>query len=461
MFRRIITRHVLGLIVSDTVAVFLAIWAASALYPYLKTGTPRLTAYLLINPWWQGAVLVQIYLFYLADLYRSEQESDHVLLAIRTATAVAVMTLFLVIIYFFNYRQSRGVILFYAPMAFVCVITFRLLVARIHPKHGPVRNIMMVCHGSVRGEDIAVVQAATDGAHQLRGIVVHGEGDDPIETSVPVKRIGGRGDLRTIVAQWDVDEIVLPSKGEQSPEIVRELVRLSYQGLFLSNPMTYYERVTDKLACEYLTDASFLLSHMGRPRALYSRLKRVFDVGLSALLLVLSSPICLVAAVLIKVTSRGPIFFTQERAGLDGTPFTLIKFRTMQENAEAEGGPQWAAEKDPRITKIGRILRKMRIDEFPQLLNVLKGDMSLIGPRPERPVFVEQFEREISYYKERLAVRPGITGWAQVQQGYAAGTEQTKEKLGYDLFYLKNQSFTLDLLIFFVTAKRMLRAGGK
>ena len=171
--------------------------------------------------------------------------------------------------------------------------------------------------------------------------------------------------------------------------------------------------------------------------------------------------VCYIRPSAIKATSRGSIFFGQERVGLDGVPFTLFKFRTMVPDAEAATGPKWATSDDPRITKVGRILRKTRIDELPQLLNVLKGEMSLIGPRPERPVFVEQFEREIPYYRERVGVRPGITGWAQVRQGYAASAEETKEKLAYDLFYLKNQSFMLDLMIAVMTAKKVLRGGGQ
>ncbi|MEW6360474.1 MAG: sugar transferase [Planctomycetota bacterium] len=460
MFRPVVTRRFLGLIAADIVAVLAALWISPALYPLVKGGGAALATYFL-SPWWQAAIVVQIYLFYLVDLYETDEEPSQTLLAARTAIGVVVMTLILVVIYFFNRRQSRGVILFYAPSAFVCVMGVRLLAARFRRARGSVRNVVLLCNGKGGEKDIELVRAATDAFHRLKAVVLHRESDARVDATVPVIRIDDVSGLRRITEKEDVDEMVLAAGCEQYPGIVRELIRLSYRGLLLSDAITYYERVRSKLPCEHLTDASFLFSHMGRPRALYSKLKRLLDIGVAAVVLVLSLPISLVAAMLVKLTSQGPIFFTQERVGLDGEGFTLVKFRTMRQDAEAEDGPQWARRDDPRITPVGKILRKTRLDELPQLLNVLKGDMSLIGPRPERPVFVGQFEREIPYYSERHAVRPGITGWAQVNQGYAAGTEETKEKLSYDLFYLKHQSLTLDMMIALMTAKKMLRAGGQ
>ncbi|MEW6357789.1 MAG: sugar transferase [Planctomycetota bacterium] len=455
-----ITRRVLGLIVADVVAVFLALWTAPAIYPFFKGSDAPLLSMYILSPWWQAVVVFQIYLFYLLDLYGSDEQPSQMVLAVRTGIAVTAMTLILVLVYFFNRRQSRGVIAFYAPCAFVYVTGIRLLAERLRPVRGAIRNVIVLCNNKDMRKDVELVQAAADASHRLKGVIVGGE-SDVNAAAISVIPIGDAAGLRALVERENINEIVLASGWEQQPGIVRELIRLSYRGLLLSDAITYYEKVRSKLPCEHLTDASFLFSHMGRPRLLYSKLKRLLDIGVAAVVLVLSLPISLVAAMLVKLTSKGPIFFTQERVGLDGEGFTLIKFRTMRQDAEAEDGPQWARRDDPRITPIGKVLRKTRIDELPQILNVLKGDMSLIGPRPERPVFVEQFEREIPYYSERHAIRPGITGWAQVNQGYAAGTEETKEKLSYDLFYLKNQSLTLDLMIAFMTAKRMLRAGGQ
>jgi exopolysaccharide biosynthesis polyprenyl glycosylphosphotransferase len=172
------------------------------------------------------------------------------------------------------------------------------------------------------------------------------------------------------------------------------------------------------------------------------------------------SPLILIVALLIKIDSKGPVFFSQERCGQYHRPYRVYKFRSMVENAEQESGPKWAEEDDPRITRVGRFIRKLRIDELPQLWNVLKGDMSFVGPRPERPFFVEQLEKKIPYFRERFVVKPGITGWAQVSYGYAASEEDAIEKLNYDLFYIKNMSILLDLVIIFRTVKIVLFGTG-
>jgi len=172
-------------------------------------------------------------------------------------------------------------------------------------------------------------------------------------------------------------------------------------------------------------------------------------------------PVMVVLAIAIKCDSRGRIFYTQERVGKDGRKFTIMKFRTMVENAESLTGAVYAADNDPRITKIGRFLRKWRLDEIPQLLNVIKGDMSLVGPRPEREVFIREFEEKIPFYTQRLLVRPGLTGWAQVKYPYTSSIEQTEEKLQYDLYYIKNMSFILDVVVMLKTIRVVLFGKGK
>jgi lipopolysaccharide/colanic/teichoic acid biosynthesis glycosyltransferase len=177
-------------------------------------------------------------------------------------------------------------------------------------------------------------------------------------------------------------------------------------------------------------------------------------------MLILFLPIIAVIAVLIKVDSKGPIFYSQERVGARGKTFRMLKFRSMICNAEQECGPVWTQNDDQRITKVGRIIRKLRFDEIPQLLNVLKGEMSFVGPRPEREYFVEQLKTIVPYYNERLTVKPGISGWAQVCYGYGASVEDAIEKLNYDLFYIKNFSVYLDLMIVLKTVKIVLFGNG-
>jgi exopolysaccharide biosynthesis polyprenyl glycosylphosphotransferase len=185
-------------------------------------------------------------------------------------------------------------------------------------------------------------------------------------------------------------------------------------------------------------------------------LRRAFDVATSLGLLLLTSPLLLLTALAIKLDSAGPVFYRQERVGLGGRTFTLIKFRSMVVDAEEAGRPLWAGKQDPRITRVGRILRLFRIDEIPQAINVLKGEMAMIGPRPERPVFVEQLARQIPHYNDRALVKPGITGWAQVSYSYGASVEDARMKLAYDLYYVKNRSLFLDLLILVATVRVVL-----
>jgi exopolysaccharide biosynthesis polyprenyl glycosylphosphotransferase len=191
------------------------------------------------------------------------------------------------------------------------------------------------------------------------------------------------------------------------------------------------------------------------------QVKRMMDIGFAVFFLILATPIFVITALLIKLDSRGPVFFKQERVGRNGKAFTMIKFRTMIKDAEKYTGPVWAGKADPRITAMGRFMRKVRLDEFPQFINVLKGDMSLVGPRPERAFFVEKLKEEYPYYTRRLKVQPGITGWAQVKGEYDTTIENVKEKLQYDLYYIENMSLRMDLRIIFYTIFVMLRLKGQ
>jgi exopolysaccharide biosynthesis polyprenyl glycosylphosphotransferase len=185
-------------------------------------------------------------------------------------------------------------------------------------------------------------------------------------------------------------------------------------------------------------------------------IKRGFDIAVSLALLLLTLPLMMLTALLIRIDSPGSVLYRQRRVGLHGEQFTLLKFRSMTVDAEQGGDPRWATQQDPRITRVGSFIRSMRIDELPQLLNVLRGEMSMIGPRPERPHFVNQLARIIPFYRERSYVKPGITGWAQVNYPYGASVEDARQKLAYDLYYVKNRSLLLDLLILLATVRVIL-----
>lgn len=225
----------------------------------------------------------------------------------------------------------------------------------------------------------------------------------------------------------------------------------------------FYEYFFRQVAVD-LVDSRFFFEPTGFNRAMRRfpmAVKRIFDLLLAVVLLCLTAPIMLLTAVAIRLESRGPSLFRQNRTGLHGEPFTILKFRSMRNDAEKSGTPQWASEDDPRITRIGRLIRKLRIDELPQLINVIRGEMSFVGPRPERPEFDTELKTQLPFYVFRYLVKPGITGWAQVNYGYGASVEDALEKLRYDLYYVKNTSFLLDIEIFLKTAATVFLAKGR
>jgi exopolysaccharide biosynthesis polyprenyl glycosylphosphotransferase len=242
----------------------------------------------------------------------------------------------------------------------------------------------------------------------------------------------------------------------------RQLMDLRLQGVPIYRLPDFYEALCYKLPAALLKDNWFIFSTGFNllPSGFNTRLKRIVDVVFSGILLLLVSPIMLLTAVLIKLDSRGPVFYSQIRTGISNHPFRVYKFRSMRTDAETQGA-QWASKSDSRITKVGQFIRLTRIDELPQFWNVLKGDMSLVGPRPERPEFDVQLAAAIPYYDIRYLVKPGITGWAQVMYPYGASVEDAYEKLAYDLYYIKNYSFWLDIGILFKTVRVVLLGKGR
>ena len=247
---------------------------------------------------------------------------------------------------------------------------------------------------------------------------------------------------------------------DQPASLLESLYRLQQRGSTVLSRLSWCEVYLQRFPSELLSEADLLDGCFSMPHGtLQSRLKRVGDLVIASLLLVITSPLILFSALLIKCSDGGPVFYSQLRTGLGGTTYTIWKLRTMRIDAEQHGA-QWSSRSDSRITRVGSILRRTRLDELPQLWCVLTGAMSLIGPRPERPEFYQELSRRIPYYNLRHLIRPGLSGWAQVNYPYGASVEDSANKLSYDLFYLKNFSFLLDLLILFKTIKLVLNAQG-
>jgi sugar transferase (PEP-CTERM system associated) len=275
---------------------------------------------------------------------------------------------------------------------------------------------------------------------------------DRVDRSVFEPESSADDALTEMVYRLAASEIVVAADDRRGLP-VRQLLHCKLAGIKVIDFLDFWERETRTVDLEALKPSWLFYSDGFRCGPLDEFLKRAFDITVSLGLLLLTLPLLVVTACLIKLESPGPIFYHQDRVGLHGQVFTILKFRSMRVDAETDGRPRWASERDPRVTRIGAIIRKLRVDELAQIFNVLRGDMSFVGPRPERPFFVAELAQAIPYYSERHWVRPGITGWAQVNYPYGASTEDAWIKLTYDLYYVKNRSIFLDLLILLQTAR--------
>lgn len=269
-------------------------------------------------------------------------------------------------------------------------------------------------------------------------------------------------ELRQFTLRHGIRRIVVaePNGGDDT-ELAAALLDCKLRGLEVEQAVNSYEKLSGKIWLEALPPQWLIYSHGFRPSKCYLRLKSVMDRVGALLLVILTSPLLALIALAIRLSSPGPMLFRQLRVGRDGKNFVLYKFRSMRQDAEQKTGPKWAAEQDNRVTTLGKWLRKFRLDELPQAFNVLRGDMSLVGPRPERPYFVNLLRERIPYYGLRTYVKPGITGWAQVYYPYGSSIEDAYEKLQYDLYYTKHMSLAVDLQILFATLKVVLFGRGR
>lgn len=285
--------------------------------------------------------------------------------------------------------------------------------------------------------------------------------ESPSEVAGPggVRVLGSNNDLAQILDTHRIDRIVVSMSDRRGTLPLKQLLDAKLAGIQVEDAATMYERVTGKMLVDDLKPSWLIFSDGFRVSRVTRVLKRLLDITCAGGGLVLASPLALLTMLAIRLDSPGPVLYRQERVGLRGRTFTLYKFRSMRLDAE-RGTPVWARDNDERVTRVGRFIRKSRLDEIPQLWNVLRGDMSLVGPRPERPFFVEKLAEQIPFYMERHSVRPGVTGWAQVRYQYGASIEDAIEKLRYDLYYIKYQSVAFDIAIALDTIKVILVGKG-
>ncbi len=298
-------------------------------------------------------------------------------------------------------------------------------------------------------------------AHEYAIVGFAAETDERmLEVLAMGSRIVTEYDALSTFSPGRVDRIIVALDEKRGKLPVKELVRVRLRGLVIEEATSFFERTSGKISVEMLLPSWLIYSEGFKTSRLRRVTKRAGDIALSSLMLAVSLPVMALVALAIRLESPGPVLYRQRRMGLEGREFDVLKFRSMYQDAERESGPTWATEDDPRITWVGWLLRKTRIDELPQLLNVLRGEMSFVGPRPERRHFVTQLEERIPFYALRMTVRPGVTGWAQVEYRYGASEEDAMEKLKYDLYYIKNCNPFLDLWIILKTVKVVLLGDG-
>ena len=347
--------------------------------------------------------------------------------------------------------------LIWTALVIACIVLARMIATPLARSGIATRRVLVVGAGRLAAEIETLLAKDSDSKTEVVGYVAL----DGQSHEIPQSRIKpDTGSLLQMARESGAREIVVALDDRRGMPL-QPLLDARMEGIAITSYLCFWERETRRVNMMAL-DPSWLIYADGFhvTTATNAVLKRALDIVASLLLLVLTLPTLVLAAIAIKLDSAGPLLYRQERVGRGGQTFRIYKFRTMQTDAEIISGPKWATLGDPRVTRVGRFMRRMRIDELPQILNVLKGEMSFVGPRPERPSFVQSLAAEIPFYAERHRVRPGITGWAQINYPYGASIEDARAKLSYDLYYIKNFSFLFDLLIILSTAKAVFFDGG-
>ncbi|WP_449243991.1 sugar transferase [Desulfobacca acetoxidans] len=481
-FGRKISLWKLVLLAGDALAFVLAVGAAMLINPKLSD----FWSYLANN----AAELILVGftyfgMFYIADLYDYQQDFRRWQYLSRLLCGSIIGTLAIIVLYFFPLGVFIGriQITIQAGIFTFLVITWRCFFSALALPRRLRRQLLIIGAGKAGRRLLEAIHRRRHSGLEVIGFI----DDDPQKIGAEIDGVPVLGDsasIPRIKATFGINLLVVAITHEKSQQLIQVLTRICWKDCQVLDMPSFYEFLANKIPIEHISDVWLFLNSLRSNQFYYRRLKRIFDLFLAFFALAISWPCFILIALLIKLDSPGAVFYLQERLGQDGKPFWLIKFRSMIENAEANG-PQWAEAEDHRITRIGRFLRKTRLDELPNLLNVIRGDMSVIGPRPEREVFIQEFiqpvlicrqaqlaaavvpvkinevQEKVPYYSYRLLVKPGITGWAQVMYSYTASMEETWEKLKYDLYYIKNMGFFLDLAILLKTIRIVLFGRGR
>ena len=377
----------------------------------------------------------------------------------RLFVAVSLGVIFLSVIFFLVPEMTfwRSNLLYAMVAALVSLVAMRIMLGKMFGSQVFKRRVVVLGAGP-RAERLKTLARVPGSGFVVVGYVSMSEANRVVPEAIARDAIYNLADH---VVLLNASEVVLALEERRNSLPLKDLLRIKTTGVHVNEISTFLERETGRVDLASVNPSWLIFSDgFSSGRMLSSIFKRLFDLAASLILLLLTGPLIVATAIAIKLESKGPAFYRQPRVGLFGQTFDVLKLRSMRQDAEVGGKAVWAEKNDTRVTRIGRIIRKLRIDELPQCWSVLKGEMSFVGPRPERPQFVEDLEQQLNYYAERHMVKPGITGWAQINYPYGASLEDSRQKLEYDLYYAKNYSPFLDLLILLQTIRVVIWPDG-
>ncbi len=447
-------------VAGEGVLIFLAVTLAS----YFLFGKDQ-SLHNMLEMIWPKVLLIsfvtQISMYH-NDLYEMNSINNSIDLSYKIIQSIGITSIVLAVLYFLvpDLIIARWVFFANLVLLFFFLVFWRLAYSFVLKKKMFSEKTILLGSGELAHNILDEIADKKDLGYNVTSMIAREEDNPLVSQNKRIKIHYGFDKICDLAETYAVSNLIVAFDEKRGVFPYDELLACKIRGINILDGESFYERITGKLLVEKI-NPSWLIFSEGFVKSRISKFsKRLVGLLASSLLLMIFFPFLLLVAVAIKLESRGPVLFSQERVGEDEKIFILYKFRSMKADAEEETGPVWAEENDPRVTRVGKIIRKLRIDELPQLWNVFKGDMSFVGPRPERQFFVEQLKEKVPYYKERASVKPGITGWAQVKYPYGATEKDALEKLKYDLYYIKNMSIVIDLMVLFHTIKIVLLGRG-
>lgn len=442
------------LLTSDILVVALSVFLSATLRLGMEDGLEYLAVHV---PSLLGSLALFLVVFYASGMYERQALTRRHGSYLLPLIATAVGLLLIIVIFYARYQLhiGRGILLLGGLFIFLLSWGVRGVYRMIVRSGMLSKNTLIVGESREATEVIQLIRANLDAGLKICGVISSRKiPAGTLLAGIPV--LGSLERLRELTEAFGVETLVIATSLAKEPRVLRMLRPLRCTGTEILDFVTLHELLAQEIPLDYINDEWLMNAALNSSVIHVRKIKRILDFVMALLGLVINAPLMLITMMLIRLDSPGPALYRQRRSGLDGRLVTVLKFRSMRQDAEAGSGAVWAGRVDTRVTRIGGFIRKWRIDELPQLVNVLRGEMSLVGPRPERPEFVETLSAAIPFYRERLMVPPGITGWAQVKYPYAASIEAARRKLQYDLFYIKHMSLFFDVTILLRTFKTVI-----